>query len=416
VGFGAKARAAQRECRLALLGLLLLLAGCDPGDVRLVEPVGAVRGSVLEVRVLRPDGEPAAGATVHYFRRDRYEEHWHETVADGQGMVVIDGLAPGALYWVAAEQEDPQWGVLGGAEKVHAPPVRGTTAVLEVPLFTSRQGGIVISETYFTAPPLWEVGGVGYEGSKYLEVANNSDELIYLDGMLLAKIFQWHYSTERFGHNACEDNAPMRLDSLGVWVDQIFEFPGSGSDFPLAPGEAAVIAASATDHRAVHPSFLNLSDARFEFVLEGWADNPAAANMISRGPEHFIPFLTITYSAAFWAVAAPTQVAALRQECNPGETRRCIPYRFLPRELLHDVALLLWDYSGHGFLGPIYPPCDHPIHPSFDRMPGGFIDSHSDFRSMERRRVLVDGRPTLLNTGTSYIDFRKAPRTPGWLP
>jgi hypothetical protein len=395
---------------------LVLLAGCDPGEVRLVEPVGTRPGSALEVRVVRHDGEPAAGATVHYFRRDRYEEHWHEAIADGQGMVVIDGLAPGALYWVAAEQEDPQWGVLGGAEKVHAPSARGTTGELEVRLFSTRRGGIVISETYFTAPPPWETGGTAYEGSKYLEVANNGNELIYLDGMLLARIFEWHRSAERHGHNACEDTAPMRLDSLGVWVSSVFQFPGSGSDFPLAPGEAAVIAASATDHRAVHPSYLDLSDARFEFVLEGWADNPAAANMIDWGPEHFTPHHTLSYSSAFWAVASPTSVPALRTECNPGETRRCIEHRFIPRGLLHDVAMLLWDYSGHGFLGPLLPACDHPIHPSFDRMIGGFIDYLNDYRSMQRRRVLVDGRPTLLNTGTSYVDFEKAARTPGWLP
>jgi hypothetical protein len=208
----------------------------------------------------------------------------------------------------------------------------------------------------------------------------------------------------------------MRLDSLGLWARSIFQFPGSGGEHPLAPGEAAVIAASATDHRAIHPSYLDLSGARFEFGLDGWADNPAAANLIDWGPQHFVLAGTLSYSRAFWGVASATDVSTLRQECNPGETRQCVPFRFVPRELVQDVAMLLWDMALVADVGLVRTSCDYPVHPSFDRMPGGFIDYLYDFRSMERRRVRVDGWPTLLNTGTSYIDFHKAPRTPGWLP
>jgi hypothetical protein len=68
-------------------------------------------------------------------------------------------------------------------------------------------------------------------------------------------------------------------------------------------------------------------------------------------------------------------------------------------------------------LEELLPPCDHPVHPSFDRMPGGFPRHFTRLdHSVQRRSVTVDGRPALLNTGTSRIDLEWVPRTPGWLP
>ncbi len=392
-------------------------AGCDPGTVQLMAPVGAGRqGSALEVRVVGPDEAPAAGATVHYFRRDRREETWHKTRTNEEGIARLEGLVPGAYYWVAAEQEDPRWGVLGGAEKAHAPSEAETSVELEVPLFTSRQGGVVISEMYMTSPDRWETGNVHYTGSHYFEVANTSGETIFLDGMLLGRMFAWDRDVSIHGHNACADTQAMRTDSLGIWSDVIWQFPGSGGEHPLHPGEVAVIAKIAADHTSIHPTMLDLSGAQFEFGLQGAADNPAAANMIQRGP-FFLPAQHYDYSHSYWFLSAPADFAALPSACNPGSGQPCEEYRFIRRELLHDVFMVLHDYSNDGVLGPLLPPCDHPVHPSFDRMPGGFPRHFTRLdHSVQRRSVTVDGRPALLNTGTSRIDLEWVPRTPGWLP
>jgi hypothetical protein len=401
----------------AAAAAVLLVAACDPGLVALVDPEGAASGATIDVRVIRPDGTPAADAKVLYFVADRYEQQWQSTSAGPDGTARLEGVIPGALFWLAAEQADATWGMLGGAAHTHAPG-RGGTAVVELHLdYPTAEGGLVFSEFYLSSPPLWDLGGSSYEGSHYLEIANDSDRVYYLDGMLISKVFRWHYDVSRFGHNACSDTEPIRMETRGVWVGEIYEFPGGGTDHPIAPGEAVVVAVSATDHRSIHPaSMADLSGAQFEFGLDAWADNPAAANLIHHGPASYGSFNTMSASNPFWSLSDPIDVGALERRCNPGETRRCHELRLIPRETLHDVAFLLWDYSGQSYRGYWLPHCDYAVHPSFERMFGGFMDYSYDYRSAQRRRIIVNGRSRLMDTNTSRVDFEMAPRTPGRLP
>jgi hypothetical protein len=399
------------------VALLLLVAACDPGPTMLVDPAGGAAGATLEVRVLGPDGTPAADARVLYFVADRYEQHWQSTRAGADGTARLEGVLPNALFWLAAEQADAAWGAFAGAAHTHAPR-RGASALVEVQLHhPPEERRLLFSEFYLSAPPLWDLDWTPYEASKYLEIANDSDEVYYLDGMLIGKVFHWFQEPSQFGHNACSDTEPMRLDPRGVWSSSIFQFPGSGADYPIAPGEAVVVAVSATDHRSIHAASMHdLSGAQFEFLLDGFADNPAAGNMIHLGPEPYIQHLTMSYSNAFWFVSDPADVNTLERRCNPGETRRCIEYVLIPREILHDVVFLLWDYSGHSYFGYFLPRCDYAVHPSFERMMGGFVDYLYDYRSAQRRRVMTQWGSRLLDTNTSRIDFEMAPRSPGRLP
>ena len=45
----------------------------------------------------------------------------------------------------------------------------------------------------------------------------------------------------------------QRMDTSHVWAQLIFAFPGSGHDYPIAPGTAKVVAMDAINHRAASP-------------------------------------------------------------------------------------------------------------------------------------------------------------------
>jgi len=275
---------------------------------------------------------------------------------------------------------------------------------------------IVISEVYLQLPAPWEIGGEVYPYSEYLELANNADQTIYLDGMLVGMGYTWWEDGSRWGHHACVDTETMRHDSAGVWSPMMWQIPGTGMEHPLAPGAAAVLAVAAADHTGIHPSTLDLSGAEFEFGLPGVADNPAAANLEWLGPHApgEVAGTSLGLVDALWFIAAPAEVATFPKAFDPGFVDRKIEYWRVPRELLLDVAYIWWDDTGGVLWDPV--PCHDPVHPDFDRLPGGFVREFDLYHSAQRRSVVVDGRRRLLDTQTSAVDFTMAERTPGWLP
>src|SRR5207244_3358786 len=126
----------------------------------------------------------------------------------------------------------------------------GGQATVAVP--ASRRHGLVISEFFNNVgyPP-----GVGdpYFYDAFVELYNNSDTTIYLDGMLLARALA---SPADYPNFPCSLYAPHQDDPAGVWVRILEMFPGSGRDFPLLPGAISVIATDAIDHRPLIPTGL----------------------------------------------------------------------------------------------------------------------------------------------------------------
>ncbi len=397
---------------------VLTLAGCDPGEVGLADIAGQASSArdTVYVRVSRPDGAPAADALVRYLRPDRNDLLWQEQRTDPSGLAPLTGLAGGSFYWLLAEQEDPAVQVLGGGEKVPGP-TAGSVEV-PVPLSAPRRGTVVISEVYMQSPQPYELGGEVYHYSRYVELANNSDQTIYLDGMLVGNAYFAWSDASQWGHHACGDTEPMRHDSAGVWSHIMWRIPGAGTDHPLAPGGAAVLAVSAADHTGVHPSMLDLSDAAFEFGLAGAGDNPAAANLELLGPNAPNTIVNdFSLGHAFWFVAAPGDVATFPRAYDPGSPDRKQEYWRVPRALLLDVAFIWPDRTGGCCLPEgFFVACRDPVHPDFDRLPGGFVSEFDLYHSAQRRSVVIEGRRRLLDTQTSAVDFIRAERTPGWLP
>jgi hypothetical protein len=396
---------------------LAIVAGCDPGSVALFQPLqGAGPASpVVEVTVLLPDGNPAPGALVHYLRVQQREYEWEEATTDESGRLKL-ALSPGFLYWLAGEHDGGVLGTLGGGKRVWVE--KGDSLEVVVALRPPRRTGVAISEVYMGIPSSQETGGQPYQLGQYIELANLGQEVVYLDGMLVGSVYYWWINGEQNGHHRCADTESMRNDPDGIWSESMYRLPGSGTEHPLLPGEAALIAVVAADHRPVHPSLLDLSAARFEFGWPGFADNPSAANLIRLGPSERSPFGAVN---PFWFVASPMDFDALPEALDPGAGNgnagsAAQPHRRVPREALQDVAILWYDNTGaYSNIAPS-PPCTDPVHISFDAIPGGFKKGNELYRSRQRRRVTVEGRSILLDTNTSQVDFILAERTPGWLP
>ncbi|MGH7500606.1 MAG: hypothetical protein ACREL7_02500 [Longimicrobiales bacterium] len=415
--FPLRGRASASAIRIA--ALLALASACDPGDVILsdVRPE-AGSGTAIEVQVDLAAGQsgPAAwsdgipGATVYYARTGSKGFLWGTARADSSGHVTISGLEPG-FYWIAGEASGGGGGaplVVAGGEKVHV----GQTDIVAapVPVFTPREGSLAISEVYTNTPAPWVIETEGE--SKYVEVYNNSDHTILLDGKLIGLFYDWFIDISYYGHHDCADSEPLRNDSRGVWAHVIWRFPGNGGQYPLPPRTAAVLAVSGADHHLVHESFIDLSGADFEFLLPGLSDNPEVPNMESAGTRPARKQDLLTDMAMFLADAqdlgASLRVrdpAALPGSASTDE------HILIPAATLLDVAFLMWDRYGGFSISPVFPLCDDPVFAGFDRLPGVLVHDISDLFSSIQRRELAPG--VLLDTNVSRIDFVMRERTPG---
>lgn len=129
------------------------------------------------------------------------------------------------------------------------------------------QSPLVISEIYACGP----TGAGLYFHDKYIEIFNNSDEVQYLDGILVMDI----YSNSSTGFSYVTD--PDYVHSSSIWM-----FPGTGKTYPIQPGKFVVAAEDAIDHRINAPNSVDLSKVSFEFYKRDApdVDNPNVPNMI----------------------------------------------------------------------------------------------------------------------------------------
>ena len=285
-----------------------------------------------------------------------------------------------------------------------------TSGTREVPVPAERQGSVVISEWSFNAE-VDEAGIPEYGSGGFLEVYNNADTTVYLDGLVIGQAFAAQFG---FPNAPCGTYDQFAIDPNGLWARFFERLPGTGQEYPLAPGATAVLATEALDHSKIVATGLDLSGADFEFKGFSDADNPAVPNSIDIGvgptPDGHglsffglgvVPFLT-----------APLDPATLVLQQVPGTPS--ITYALIPAgEIRHVMAIKRAYDTG-------YPECGKIVADRFDRQPIKFFAGRADdaTKSYQRRVAFVSatGRKVLQVTRTTAADFVVAARTPGRIP
>ncbi len=288
---------------LAALAVSLLLAGCGggvtesnpppsggtdstgtnqppPGTVPRSDITVTVSFSAEDAAVAAAVGLSVEGLTVRLNRATGGSE---QGTTNSSGTVVFRNLLEGR-YSLGVERvlTEGERGRLpagsdatiftGGTQVILSPPAGQN---VELQLLGLERGSLVVSEMHFYTG----AGPLAYNDGHYVEVFNNSDTVIYLDGIHLFNTSQTLHS----GSIPCAVSEPYRLDPERLWIRQVYTFPGGGRDYPIQPGTGQVMALSALDHRTIsgEAAFQDLSRAEFEIVgTEADPDNPSSANMI----------------------------------------------------------------------------------------------------------------------------------------
>lgn len=116
---------------------------------------------------------------------------------------------------------------------------------------------LIIAEIFFAGTVT--SSGKQYNGDQYIKLYNNTDHVIYADGITLFESkFQ---TTQKFVYTP--DIMPQ-----AITVDALYTIPGNGTEHPVQPGEYLILADNGMDHRTGNPLSFDLSHADFEWYDE----------------------------------------------------------------------------------------------------------------------------------------------------
>lgn len=408
-----------------VIGVVLIVAACDPGDVTLVTPQGATEDQSTHIHAVLDTpyaslsatlgwqgGIPGATVRLHRAEEPYDSSYWVSATTDTNGTATFSGLLAGSYDVEVVRSLDASEANAAGND-VHIVAGGRFTGLpkqeVDVTAEPNHVGSLVFSEVAITAPLPWETGGGNYDDGKYLELYNDSNQTVYLDGMLLGVAY---YFNRDYTARPCSMNDVALNDPAGIWTKQLLRFPGGGTDHPVRPGQVVVVAKSAVDHRSVHPTLVDLSHADFEWGGQHTADNPDVPNLLDVGPTPMYPPVPVGEEAVFLARA--TDLDGLPRWIQPydGST-----YIRIPAAAVVDAMAPLVDWTKESYTPTRR--CPQMLNKAFERLPGPALWSGEDGASYSlQRRVIAtlpDGRKLLQDTNTSMADFVRAFVTPGTL-
>ena len=138
----------------------------------------------------------------------------------------------------------------------------------------SYEDDFIIEEIFFTGT--LQSSGKQYYGDGYVKIYNNTDHMLYADGVALME--SKFVTTQKF------DYTPDIM-STHMTVQAVYVIPGSGTDHPVAPGESFILCDTGIDHRIANPNSFDLSRADYEWYDESSVpahldiDSPTVPNL-----------------------------------------------------------------------------------------------------------------------------------------
>ena len=192
---------------------------------------------------------------------------------DPQGCATF--AIPDGLYRITISGREDTDVFNGSADKIV---LAGKDIETSLRLSVSKAGSIVIKEIYCGGcKKLPEEGN--YQTDQYIILHNNDYNVQYLDSLCFGTLAPYR-STGSNPWGILPDFVPV--------IQAVWQFPGDGDDFPLQPGEDAVLCLrGAIDHASQYPLSVNLNKPDY-FVcynptyFSNTSYHPAPGDLISQ--------------------------------------------------------------------------------------------------------------------------------------
>ena len=286
-----------------ILTTLFLTVSCL--DMNSPDPYQATL-NVLTVTADWPsEGLERSGAEV--IVEDMNTDNRYSSVTDKDGVAVF--TLPNGLYRINLSGKSEDMVFNAAADKVV---VSGSDQVMTLSLAISKAGTIVVKEIYCGGCKRLPQEG-NYQNDKYFILHNNDYEVQYLDGLCFGTLSPNNSNAANPWTSVDASGVSSLPDFLPV-IQAVWKFPGDGYDFPLQPGEDAVVCLNgAIDHAAQFPLSVNLNKPDY-FVcynttyFPNTAYHPAPGNLISTDRYIDVVVKTGKANAYTFSVNSPTLV------------------------------------------------------------------------------------------------------------
>jgi hypothetical protein len=394
---------------LRSLSLLAILAGCSDGS-------NEVQTFAVDVQVTLPEtyGQTAA-ANARVLLTSTERNVTDTAVADAQGVARFPRVLPGTYVIASSLALDPEraFALTGQRTALTLNALDPARTILSAPpspfvqrLSGSRLGDLVIKEVYY--PASRTPSGGTYFSDQFVEIYNNATDTVFADGLLIADAYGPAGQI-----NPTTVPTPLQSQTGSVFVSSIWQVPGTGRQYPLAPGQSLLIAQDGIDHRndpnGNPASPVNLANADFEtFNLRPDGrdlDSPAVPNLTRIVHRGGFDWLLAVFGPGV-VIFRSTNVAALDSTLVPGTTATWVTR--VPNEIVIDA----FEALQNGNSG------------AYKRVPAaldaGYVFSSGTYTSESARRRLattIGTRRVLRDSNNSSADFeiitRPTPRSFG---
>ena len=255
--------------------LSIVLAAVSCADIRYVNPYEEGL-YVLTVTTDWPEGGfERSGAEVRVEDMNTGSRYVSKTDTEG----IASFSLPNGLYRVTMSGRSGSDVFNASADKIA---VSGGDYTLKLKLSISKAGSIVIKELYCGGCKKLPQEG-DYQADQYFILHNNDYQVQYLDSLCFGTLSPYNST----GSNPWVSEDGQLPDFVPI-IQAVWQFPGDGDDFPLQPGEDAVVCLrGAIDHAAQYPLSVNLNKPDY-FVcynstyFNNTAYHPAPGNLISQ--------------------------------------------------------------------------------------------------------------------------------------
>ncbi len=250
---------------IAYICLLLLLSSCyDYKEIVKTDKVESITVK-LTTNFVDISPESLTGLSVSF---ENFEEGVKTTMPLSAILMNVDDLIPGIYTINISGQVKDKSGktFYVNGNRINYAVIPGNEE-LSIDVAGGVLSPIVFKEIYYTGSP------TRYFRDQFYELYNNSNEVVYLDGIYFAHL--------------CPTKATTKLpvwpeEDKGKYVygERVWKFPGNGRDYPLQPGESCIISQFAANHKLpqYNPNCpIDGSSSEFEFNLNNpnFPDMPA---------------------------------------------------------------------------------------------------------------------------------------------
>ena len=327
-------------------------------------------------------------------------DNGNEIAGTVQDSIITFNLAAGA-YAITATAQDDFYNYAGSARTS----VVDKDVDLSINLAQSKPSGTIIFKEIYTT-------GVSdfYWTDGFYELVNNSDEVQYLDGIILGIV------TNGYGDISSWADSLGNLPDYYPMTSSTVYFPGNGEDYPLFPGQSVVCATRPLNHAARElteadtQSPVDLSNADWDIYIpqsEQDTDVPNIPNMLVAYRTFGFDFMPATAGQSLILAKLPKGMTVEDFVADPENIKKpaytaalCIP-----SDYVIDAVDIIY-YNAEQAINKVILDKDDAGYTYYSGKDDEWTDPNYSGRSLRRKCTKVEnGRAYFADTNNSSNDF-----------